>query len=110
MSQRINSISCSLIEFGFTLTFFFFLASKDPELLLSGLGTPMHIALDLAARLAQHQAGKASRYTRSHLPVSLAFSRRVASWSAALKAEHRIKRLSRRRKEALLEGVGWPLA
>jgi putative endonuclease len=59
-------------------------------------------AKNLARRLAQHQAGTASAYTRSHLPVALVWSRRVRGWSDALKAEHRIKRLTKAGKEALV--------
>ena len=60
------------------------------------------IAKDLERRLAQHRAGRASRYTRRRQPVALAWSRVVDSWSAALKEEIRIKALSRRQKEALI--------
>jgi putative endonuclease len=59
-------------------------------------------AKDLARRLAQHTAGRASRYTRAHLPVTLAWSRRVRTWSAALREEARIKRLRRGEKDALV--------
>jgi putative endonuclease len=59
-------------------------------------------AKDLAARVREHQRGRASRYTRSRLPVELAWSRQVATWSKALREEHRIKRLSRREKLALV--------
>jgi putative endonuclease len=62
------------------------------------------IALDLQRRLAQHQAGRASRYTRSRLPVELVWFQEVESWSAALREEVRIKRLSRAGKEALMGG------
>ncbi len=62
-------------------------------------------AKDLAARLRTHAAGRASRYTRSRLPVRLAWSRRVRTWSAALREEHRIKRLTRTQKEALVAGL-----
>lgn len=61
-------------------------------------------AKDLAARLRKHEAGRASRYTRGRRPVALAWSRRVRTWSAALRAEHRIKRLPRAEKEALVAG------
>jgi putative endonuclease len=60
------------------------------------------IAKDVAARLRQHQAGRGSRYTRSRLPVALLWSRKVATWSAALREEHRIKRLRRSGKVALV--------
>lgn len=62
------------------------------------------IALDLERRLAQHRAGKASRYTRSRLPVELVWFREVESWSAALREEARIKRLNRAAKEVLVSG------
>jgi putative endonuclease len=61
-------------------------------------------AKDVAARLLLHQAGRASRYTRGRLPVTLLWTRECASWNEALREEHRIKRLSRRGKQALLAG------
>ncbi len=61
-------------------------------------------AVDLAKRLREHQAGKASRYTRSRLPVGLAWSAEVETWSDALREEHRIKRLRRLKKEELMSG------
>jgi putative endonuclease len=57
--------------------------------------------VDLERRLAQHQAGKASRYTRSRLPVELAYVESCADRSAALRREHRLRRLDRRAKQAL---------
>jgi putative endonuclease len=62
------------------------------------------IAKDVARRLAQHQAGRASRYTRSRLPVALAWSREIRTWGEALREELRVKALSRAQKEALLLG------
>ena len=61
-------------------------------------------ARDLPRRLAQHAAGRASRYTRAHLPVTLAWSRRMRTWSAALREEARIKALRRPQKDALIAG------
>ena len=63
-------------------------------------------AKDLEARLLQHTSGRASRYTRAHLPIVLAWSCRVASWSEALREEHRIKQLTRSEKEALVSSGG----
>ena len=60
------------------------------------------IAKDLTRRLAEHARGRASRYTRSRLPVTLAWSRRVRTWRRALQEEHRIKALSRPQKDALV--------
>jgi putative endonuclease len=60
------------------------------------------IAKDLPRRLAEHARGRASRYTRARLPVTLVWSRRVRTWRRALQEEHRLKTLSRREKEALV--------
>jgi len=60
------------------------------------------IAKNLEHRLAQHAAGRASRYTRSHRPVALAWSRQVGSWRRALQEERRIKALRRGEKDALV--------
>jgi putative endonuclease len=57
---------------------------------------------DLDRRLQQHQAGQASKYTRSHLPVTLCWVREVESWREALSQEHRIKSLTRAQKQALI--------
>ncbi len=61
------------------------------------------VARDPRKRLEQHRAGRASRYTRAHLPVELVWMRRVRSWPAALREEHRIKGLRRMDKEALVQ-------
>jgi predicted GIY-YIG superfamily endonuclease len=63
------------------------------------------IAKDVDRRLAQHRAGRASRYTRAHLPVTLVWWREVISWSLALREERRIKAMRKARKEALLSEV-----
>lgn len=57
---------------------------------------------DLQARLAAHRAGRASRYTRSRLPVELAFARALEDRSAARREEARIKRMTRTQKLALV--------
>ncbi len=62
-------------------------------------------AKDLARRLAQHTAGRASRYTRARLPVTLVWSRPMRSWRAALRLECRIKALRRAEKDALVAGA-----
>ena len=63
-------------------------------------------AKNLPARVRKHGEGTASRYTRARLPVELVWSRRVRTWSRALREEHRIKQLKRRAKEALVAGGG----
>lgn len=63
-------------------------------------------ATDLGRRLREHEAGRASRYTRSRRPVELAWSREVATWSEALREEARLKSLSRAEKLALWNNSG----
>ena len=62
-------------------------------------------AKDLARRLVQHAAGRASRYTRTRLPVTLLWSRRERSWKHALQTEHWIKQLPRSAKNAVIGGA-----
>jgi putative endonuclease len=57
---------------------------------------------DVERRLAAHQAGTASRYTRSRRPVELAAALPVADRSEALREEARIKQLPRAAKLALV--------
>ena len=57
---------------------------------------------DVRRRVGEHQAGTASRYTRSRLPVALAWSKEVASRGEALREEHRIKQLTRAQKLRLV--------
>lgn len=57
---------------------------------------------DITGRLHEHQAGKGSRYTRSHLPVELlAFSAPMTK-REALQLEYRVKQLPRKKKENAL--------
>ena len=57
---------------------------------------------DLEKRLKAHNAGTASKYTKSRRPVKLAYSENVKDKSSALKREYQIKQLSRREKEILV--------
>jgi putative endonuclease len=58
---------------------------------------------DLDRRMARHQAGKASRYTASRLPVQLALALPMADRTAARREEARIKMLPRSQKLALID-------
>lgn len=60
------------------------------------------ISNDVDRRFKQHNAGKASRYTRSRLPAVLIYQEAQASRSHALKRELAIKALSRQEKEAMI--------
>lgn len=59
------------------------------------------ITNDLTRRLASHRSGKASAYTRSRRPVTLAYHEAVADRGTALKREAAIRRLSRTEKMVL---------
>jgi predicted GIY-YIG superfamily endonuclease len=60
------------------------------------------IAKDVIRRCEQHNAGTASRYTRSRLPVSVVYQEAQVTRSLALKREMAIKSMSRQEKEALI--------
>jgi predicted GIY-YIG superfamily endonuclease len=60
------------------------------------------ITKSVTRRCEQHNAGTASRYTRSHLPVALVYQEAQASRSLALKREAAIKAMSREKKESLI--------
>ncbi|MGA2618087.1 MAG: UV DNA damage repair endonuclease UvsE [Thermoguttaceae bacterium] len=64
------------------------------------------ITNDVPRRLKQHNAGTASRYTRSRLPVVLAYQETQATRSHALKRELAIKALSRQEKESMIRAAG----
>ena len=64
------------------------------------------VTKDVSRRCEQHNAGTASRYTRSRLPVSLAYHEAQATQSLALKRELDIKAMSRQEKDALIREAG----
>jgi predicted GIY-YIG superfamily endonuclease len=64
------------------------------------------ITTDVARRCAQHNAGKASRYTRSRRPVLLEYHESCASRGLALRREAAIKSLPRAKKESLIRRAG----
>ena len=57
---------------------------------------------DLERRLAAHESGRASRYTRSRRPLELAAVLELPDESSARREEARIKRLPRPAKLALV--------
>lgn len=60
------------------------------------------ITSDRNRRLAQHNRGTASKYTRSRRPVEMVWSEEAEDKSAALKRELEIKALSREEKLSLI--------
>ena len=63
--------------------------------------------VDLEKRVVAHNAGTASRYTRSRLPVEVFASLELGDKSAARREEARVKALKRPEKLELAES--WPV-
>jgi predicted GIY-YIG superfamily endonuclease len=61
------------------------------------------ITNDVPRRCKQHNAGTASHYTSSRLPVELVYQESLASRSVALKREFAVKAMSRKEKESLIQ-------
>src|SRR5512145_3038924 len=59
------------------------------------------ITNELKARIATHNTGRGAKYTRSRLPVRLAYVEAVKTRSAALRREYQIKKLTKKSKEEL---------
>ncbi|MXQ54492.1 GIY-YIG nuclease family protein [Shimazuella alba] len=57
----------------------------------------------LEARLKQHQLGKASKYTRSRLPIKLVYQEPALDKSHALRRELEVKSWSRTKKQQLIQ-------
>lgn len=57
---------------------------------------------DLPRRVERHQKGKGAAYTRSRLPVRLAWSEPAGNRGAALSREAQVKRLTRAAKLAVI--------
>lgn len=61
----------------------------------------------LHRRVTAHHKGTASKYTRSRLPLKLAYYERVKGRSEALKREAEIKKMTKAEKEELLHECGF---
>lgn len=70
------------------------------------------ISTDVDRRFSQHQSeGYAgSRYLKGRGPLSLVFKEKLGSRSLALKAEHRVKKMTKARKEKLIKDQVWQLS
>ena len=63
------------------------------------------IAKDVSRRCQQHNAGTASRYTRSRLPVVAVYQEAHASRSLALRREAAIKALTPAQRQKVLDAL-----
>jgi len=59
---------------------------------------------DINYRIAQHKAGEGSTWTKTRLPVQVVFCEEMPDIVQAQSAEHKIKKWSRAKKEALIAG------
>jgi putative endonuclease len=64
------------------------------------------IARDVAARIAQHNAGRGARYTRGRAPLRVLAKRRCPSQGDALRLELALKALGRDEKFAVAASRG----
>lgn len=63
------------------------------------------IALDVSQRLLEHERGaRGAKYLRGRAPFKLVFECVAGDRAAALRLEHRVKRLPRSAKQALIDG------
>ncbi|WP_192457666.1 GIY-YIG nuclease family protein [Musicola keenii] len=79
-----------------TLWFLYILRTTDGQL-YTGITT------DVTRRLAQHQAGKGARSLRGKGELALVYHCTVDDRSAALKWEYRVKQLTKKQKERLVQ-------
>jgi len=59
---------------------------------------------EIERRVAEHNAGSFGGYTKSRRPVELVYAEEFERVEDAIAAERRLKKWSRRKKEALIEG------
>jgi putative endonuclease len=55
-------------------------------------------AVDVAARVKAHNAGRGAKYTRSRCPVKLIYSEQLSTRAEAMKRERQIKKYPRAKK------------
>jgi putative endonuclease len=58
--------------------------------------------IDIEQRCIAHNKGKGAKYTRSRLPVIVAYTEEFDNKSSAMKREYYIKQLSRKQKLKLI--------
>jgi putative endonuclease len=58
---------------------------------------------DVERRVRQHNRGRGAKYTRTRGPVTLVYTERQPSRSAAMQREYQLKQLTRPQKLALIE-------
>ena len=59
--------------------------------------------VDIEKRISQHNAGVGAKYTRGRGPVKLVYNENFEHKKEALQREYKIKKLTRKQKEALIK-------
>ncbi len=59
---------------------------------------------NLEKRLREHNGGQGAKYTRGRRPVKLVYAEEHETKREAMQRESQIKRLTRKEKQALIEG------
>lgn len=59
---------------------------------------------NLEKRVEAHNAGKGAKYTKARIPVELVYYEQFETKEEAMKREFAIKQMSRKMKNALIEG------
>ena len=60
------------------------------------------ITTDVERRFQEHQSGRGAKYLKGKRPLLLVYSVQLAHHSVALKAEYRLKQLSKKQKEHIV--------
>ncbi len=60
------------------------------------------ISTDVLRRLDDHLNGKGAKYLRSRAPLTLVYQSKMGSRALATKAEHRVKKLQKNKKEQIV--------
>ena len=79
------------------MNWFVYIAACSDGTLYTGITT------DVDRRMAEHNAGRGSKYARSRLPVRAVWLEAQPDKGKALSREYAIKQLSRAQKMALIE-------
>ena len=61
------------------------------------------IARDVEKRFMEHISGKGAKYTKAHKPLKIVYTKEFENKSEALREEIRIKKLSKKEKQRLID-------
>ena len=59
---------------------------------------------NIEKRFEKHKMGLGAKYTKSHKPKKIVFTKEFSTKSDAMKAEYKFKKLDRKKKSAVING------